>query len=428
MSQHLAQQDGLYTVVERGASAPKPRVVGVMQRYIDARLDAEPLLQAIADRRTRMVTLTITASAYEAKADGPAEATAFDYLVEALRRRKATGSGGFTVVSCDNLADNGAVTRACVMRAAERRYPKLANWIRNNVAFPASMVDRITPPPEASRLTFDLRTNFGLHDRCPVATESFTQWVIEDSFCGGRPPLEGVGVEFVTDVRPFVQAKTRLLNGGHCAIAFLGHALGHRTSALAMHDPLVRQAITQMMEQEIAPTLGNGHRINLASYQRALLARLADEAVEDPIARLRQRGSIRMRNYLLPSLNAALAAGSPHRVLLLVLAAWIHHLRTYEGPKGALNDPLGGLLCTLARLGGDDPRAVLSLTSVFGDLRSHQPTVRALRLVLRHIDMRGMSSALSSLTAPESAAASDCVSRLPTQTRRYEDALYQKGA
>jgi hypothetical protein len=135
-----------------------------------------------------------------------------------------------------------------------------------------------------------------------------------------------------------------------------------------------------------------------------------------------------MRNYLLPSLNAALAAGSPHRVLLLVLAAWIHHLRTYEGPKAALNDPLGGLLCTLARLGGDDPRAVLSLTSVFGDLRSHQPTVRALRLVLRHIDMRGMSSALSSLTAPESAAASDCVSRLPTQTRRYEDALYQKGA
>jgi mannitol-1-phosphate/altronate dehydrogenase len=276
-------------------------------------------------------------------------------------------------------------------------------------------------------LASHLRTNFGLHDRCPVATETFTQWVIEDSFCGERPPLEEVGVKFVTNARPFVRAKTRLLNGSHCAIAFLGHGLGHRTSALAMRDPLVREAVAHMMAEEIAPILGDAPEVDVSSYQRALLVRLADEAVEDPIARLRQRGSIRMRNYLLPSLGAALSAGRPHGVLLLVVAAWIHHLRTYEGSTEALNDPLGGLLCSLARLGGDDPRAVLSVTSVFGDLRSHQPTVRALRLALRHIRRRGMRSALSAATGPQLAPA-DRVVLLPAHTRWDESAIYQKGA
>ncbi|HZG68531.1 MAG TPA: mannitol dehydrogenase family protein [Herpetosiphonaceae bacterium] len=422
----LGAQQGLYTVVERGREAPKPRVIGVMQRYIYAPHHQAPLLQAMADPRTRMVTLTITAGAYGGQLGHRRTGTAFDYLVEALRLRKAAGLPGFTVVSCDNLPDNGAAARDCVLGAAEMRDPRLANWISENVSFPTSMVDRITPAPD-SRLALELRRQHGVYDRCPVATETFTQWVIEDSFCNGRPPLDAVGVQFVTDALPFVRAKMNLLNGSHCAIGFFGHALGHITSAEAMRDRLVSEAVARLMA-EVTPSLTKAPHLHLPSYQRAVVDRLADAAVADPIARLCQRGSIRIGNYILPSLNAALAKGHPCQLLLFVIAAWLHYLRTQDGAAGGLLDPRDSQLCSLARLGGDDPRPALAVTSVFGDLGSHEPSVWELRRSLRDIRMRGMAAALSSFTPPQPRMQSDR-GLLPTGPGRLpRHQTYQIGA
>jgi fructuronate reductase/mannitol 2-dehydrogenase len=300
MTGALTAQEGLYTVVERGAKAAAPRVVGVLQRYLYAPENKQALLQAMTDPRTRVITMTITAPAYQEDPSSSRTATAFDYLVEALSRRKAAGLPGFTVVSCDNLPDNGAAARDCVLRTAELRDPRLARWIGEHVAFPTTMVDRITPRADLE-LRRKLRRDHGVVDRCPVTTETFSQWVVEDSFCNGRPPLDEVGVEFVTDARPFLRAKTSLLNGSHCAIGYLGHPLGHRTSADAMADPLVRTVVVSMMEDEIAPLLKQVPGLHLGSYQRALLARFSDEAVADPLSRLCTRGSVRMPNYVLPS-------------------------------------------------------------------------------------------------------------------------------
>ena len=425
MAGALAAQEGLYTVVERGAKAAAPRVVSVMQRYLYAPDGKESLLRAMSDPRTRAISMTITAPAYQTESSYRPTGTAFDYLVEALRRRKAGGLAGFTVVSCDNLPNNGAAARDCVLQTAELRDPRLARWIKEHVAFPSSMADRITPRAdlEARR---ELRRDYGILDRCPVTTEAFSRWVVEDSFSDGRPPLDAVGVEFVADAQPFVKAKTALLNGSHCAIGYLGHALGHRTSAEAMRNPLMREVVVQMMEDEVTPLLGRVPGLDLASYRRTLLQRFADDAVADPLSRLCARGSVRMPNYLLPSLRAALTSGRQHRFLMLVLAAWIHHLRTHEGPVETLDDPRAEMLRSLARQGGDDPRPPLSLTGVFGSLGANQPLVQDLRHTLRGFRVRGVASVLSSWTRQE---------RVPLQagpatliTLRHRSELSEGGA
>lgn len=399
MTESLTPQEGLYTVIERGDDPAPPHVVGVLQRYVYARDHAESLLQVLADARTRMVSLTITAPAYDVEPGPRVTSGAFDYLVEALARRRSAGLAGFTVVSCDNLPNNGAAAREATLRTAELRDPRLARWITEHVTFPTSMVDRITPPAGLG-LRRELRQRHGVHDRCPVATETFSQWVLEDSFSNGRPPLDDVGVELVTDAQPFSRAKTRLLNGSHCAIGYLGSALGHTTSAEAMRDPLVARLVVSLMAQEVAPLLTSTRGLDLAAYQRTLLARFRDDAVADPLSRLCARGSVRMPNYVLPSLEEALLLGRQHRHLLLVLAAWIHHLRSHQGSAETLNDPRGEALRSLARQGGDDPRPLLSVTSVFGSLGSSEELVRELRGVLRALRLWGMAAVLDSATAP----------------------------
>ena len=64
--------------------------------------------------------------------------------MEALHRRRAAGSAPPTVVSCDNLPSNGASPRV-VCDLAEHRGGGLAEWIRAEVGFPRSMVDRMVP-------------------------------------------------------------------------------------------------------------------------------------------------------------------------------------------------------------------------------------------------------------------------------------------
>jgi mannitol-1-phosphate/altronate dehydrogenase len=240
----LAAQDGLYTVVARGADGDRARVVGAIRGCLFAPGDREAVLRALADPRTRMVTLTITADGY---ADaGPTSATAL--LVAGLARRRRRGVAPFTVLSCDNVPDNGALTRGAVLAAAEPRDPSLAAWIEAEAAFPSSMVDRITPrATDATRAL--VADRYGVVDACPVVTEPFRQWVIEDRFSAGRPPLEEVGAQLVDDVRPHALIKTRMLNAAHCAIGHLGGLAGHATTAEAMDDPALGAYVRALLAE-----------------------------------------------------------------------------------------------------------------------------------------------------------------------------------
>jgi len=238
-------QDGLYTVLIRHPDGThQTRIIGSIVDHLFAPDDPERVLTQLADPAVRIVSLTITEGGYfydaardEVQLDAPGLAhdledpshptTAFGCLVEGLRRRRSAGVAPFTVLSCDNLHANGDVTGRVVTALASHIDANLGRWIYGQVAFPNSMVDRITPRTTKTDIGIVTRLT-GLDDAWPVTCEPFSQWVIEDRFPTGRPAWERVGAQLVDDVRPYELMKMRLLNAGHQVLAYPGRLLGFR--------------------------------------------------------------------------------------------------------------------------------------------------------------------------------------------------------
>lgn len=332
MREALSAQDGLYTVVERGAEGTRARVIGAIGNYLFGPDNPAAVVAALAHPRTRLVTLTVTAGGYAAvEEDLERPRSAIGYLVEALARRCHDGLPPFTVLSCDNLSGNGEAARSGILDLARRRDPGLAEWIESCGAFPSSMVDRITPrTTDADREA--LARDFGVTDVWPVMTEPFSHWIVEDRFCNGRPPLDRVGVRFVDDVRPYSLMKTRMLNASHCAIGFAGSLAGYRTIDEAAADPALAGLIERMMAEDVAPLLGDVPGIDLDEYRGVLMERFANRAIADQLSRLCRNGTGKMQTHVLSSIREARSLGRPHPRLTLAVAAWLRYLRTQGEP------------------------------------------------------------------------------------------------
>jgi mannitol 2-dehydrogenase len=394
----LAGQDNLYSVLTRRAGGDEARVVGVHTSYLFAPDDPSRVLDVLTAASTRLVTLTITGSAYGAcDPENPdviadvktpwAPGTAFGYLVEALDRRRRAGLRPFTVLSCDNVPNNGMVTRAAVRSLALLRGdPALVSWIEEQVAFPGSMVDRITPEttPEVHAV---LARDHGVVDGWPVVTEPFSQWIIEDWFCNDRPPLDAVGVRFVDDVVPFEVMKTRLLNGAHCALGYLGYLAGYRTTDAAMADPVLREFIKGYLD-EVARQLPHLPGVDLTGYCADLLERFANPSIGDQLSRLCRRGSTKVPAYVLPSLRYALAHRQPSPHVILAVAAWFRYLRGIDGDGTPIDiqDAYAETLTERSVDGGTDPRPLLAEHDIFGDLGRDNKLVTALHKALRALE------------------------------------------
>jgi mannitol 2-dehydrogenase len=413
----LSAQDGLYTVVQRSHGQDTARVVGSICQSYYAGEDRSAVLAALTDEQTRVVTLTITGDAYcidkrtgrfdRSRGDALAElhllnhfSSAWAYLAEALDQRRRAGVAPFTVMSCDNVQHNGHAARSALVSFAELRDPALSRWIDRNVAFPSTMVDRITPKTGPTELDF-VESVFGIADRSPVLTEPFRQWIIEDEFCYGRPPLEEVGVEFVSDVEPHKLVKTRVLNGSHCAIGYLATLAGHERTDEAMRDPALGRYVRQLIRDEIAPLLPAVRGLDLDDYCATVIDRFSNPRITDQLSRLAARGSTKMPTYLLPSLHEAIAAGRPHSLLTLAVAGWIRYLRGTDlaGRAIEIEDPQSKLLKTLATIGQNNPEPLLGHHDIFGDLRSVPGFADRLRRTVDAIDTRGVAATLRSQMA-----------------------------
>jgi mannitol 2-dehydrogenase len=323
-------------------------------------------------------------------------------VVDALNARRRAGLPPFTVLSCDNLPDAGGAARSATLTLAAARSAELATWIAEAVTFPSGMVDRITPTTSADEQA-RVGAEFGIRDRWPVVTEPFAQWVIEDSFCNGRPPLDEVGVRFVKDVQPYKLIKSRMLNGGHCALGYLGLLAGYRTTAQAMADPDIARYMAQLLNAEIAPLLpADVPGMELAGYARELLDRFGNEAVGDQLSRLCRRGSTKMPDYLLPSLNEARIAGRERRLLTLAVAAWVRYLQGVDagGDPIVVDDARAAELSPIAVRARTDPSALLSVTSIFGELACDQQLTAALPVLLERIAREGVQAAIRGVSTP----------------------------
>jgi len=403
----LSAQDGLYTVVQRGHDRQTARVVGSIGSYHYAPNDSAAVRAALADPQTRIVSLTITGNGYfldpvtrefdAANPDVRADlvgshcfATAWGYLTEALDRRRRAGTAPFTVLCCDNIPDNTQAARTALVSFAALRDPGLARWIDTNVAFPSTMVDRITPATSDSERQFVERT-FGIADKWPVLTEPHCQWIIEDSFSGDRPPLDEVGAQFVADVSDHKLVKTRLLNGTHIAVACLATVAGYQRTDEAMRDPVIFDYVEQLMRDEIQPLLPAVPGMNTPGYRNTLLSRLGNPRMSDELSRLARRGSSKISSFLLPSLHEAIAQDRPHTLLMLALAGWARYLRGYDlkGGKIRIDDPESSLLTSLATMAGNNPDPLLRY-DIFTELRVVPAFAERLGEMIENIDERGV--------------------------------------
>jgi mannitol 2-dehydrogenase len=393
----LTAQDGLYTVVSRGADGDHARVVGSICGCLYAPGDREAALCALAHPRTKMVTLTITADGY---ADvGPGSAPAL--LVEALARRRRGGLPPFTVLSCDNMPGNGALTRAALLAAADPRDPSLAAWIAAEGAFPSSMVDRITPrATEATQALVAQR--YGVIDRCPVVTEPFHQWVIEDWFSAGRPPLDAVGAQFVADVRPHALIKTRMLNAAHCALGHLGALAGHTTTAEAMSDPALAAYVRALLD-EVIPLLPPVPGVDASVYAGTVCERLANPVIGDSLARLRRNGASKMRAHVLTSLAEARAAGRPRAALTLAAAAWMWCLIDQDGHASRLD--VDDVVADRVRRAPRDLRTLVADPMVGGPVAGDRSAVEEIGAALERLQRHGGAGAPRAVGATGTIAA-----------------------
>ncbi len=324
--------------------------------------------------------------------------TLFGLAVEALARRRERGLEPFTVMSCDNVEDNGGVAREAFGAYAGARDEELGAWVRAHVCFPSSMVDRITPATTAADQA-EVAGALGLEDRAAVVCEPFTQWVLEDRFSLGRPPLEQAGVQVVDDVRPYELMKLRLLNASHQAMAYVGVLSGYTWVHDAAADPLVRALLAAWMSREARPTLPEVPGIDLDEYCATLLDRFANPALGDTLARLAAFSSDRIPTWVLPVVRENLASGGPVDIGAAVVASWARYAEgtDEDGQPVTVVDQLAGTLTPLAQQ--EDPDAFLGHRPVFGDLVDDERFHAAYLWARRSFATRGAQATMAELLA-----------------------------
>jgi mannitol 2-dehydrogenase len=388
MRDALAAQDGLYTLVLRHSDGTwEARVIGSIVEYLFAPDDPEAVIEKMAAAATRIVSITVTEGGYALDAvtgefnpsdesvladlrPSAAPSTMFGLVTEALARRRARGLPAFTILSCDNIQGNGHVSQRVFTEFARLRDPALADWITAQVRFPNCMVDRITPKTTDEDRA-ELSRRFGIEDRWPVLCEPFTQWVLEDDFTDGRPPLEEVGVQIVPDVEPYELMKLRLLNASHQALAHPGRQVGYRLVHEVTTDPLFAGFLLDYMTTEAIPTLRPVPGVDLLGYANQLIERFSNPEVRDTVARLCANASDCIPKFLLPVIRAQLAAGRPVTRSAAVVAAWARDAEGSDenGEPHELDDDLAPQLQAAARRQRRDPTAFLDGNrTVFGEL------------------------------------------------------------
>ena len=416
MKQVLKAQDGLYTLVLKHSDGTyEPRVIGSIVEYLYAPDDPEAVIEKMAAPTTRIVSLTITEGGYNINdvtgefdasnedvvrdlAPGAVPRTVFGLIIEALRRRWKRGLAPFTVMSCDNLQDNGYRSRRAFTAFARLRDPELGDWVEHEARFPNSMVDRITPvTTDADRA--EVRERFGIEDQWPVVCEPYTQWVLEDAFTAGRPPYEQVGVQVVDRVEPYELMKLRLLNGGHQAMAYFGYLCSYRLVHEAAQDPAFQAFLLGYMDKEATPTLAPVPGVDLDGYKYNLIERFSNPEIRDTIARLCAESSDRIPKWLLPVVREQLAAGGEIRRSAAVVASWARYAEGVDeaGQPIEVVDRLRDSLMQLARRQREDPDVFIANREIFGDLIDKKPFVSAYRSALASLHERGARATLESL-------------------------------
>lgn len=414
MSQ-LRAQDHLFTVLEKGADGNQPIVIGAVHECLNAKLDSlAAIIEKFCEPQVAIVSLTITEKGYcidpaTGKLDtqnarilhdleNPTEPhSAPGILVEALHRRRERGLTPFTVLSCDNIPDNGHVVKNAVLGMAEKRSPELAKWIATHVSFPGTMVDRIVPAATEASLA-EITQALGVEDPCAISCEPFIQWVVEDNFVAGRPEWEIAGVQMVQDVLPWEQMKLRMLNGSHSFLAYLGYLAGFAHVSDCMQDDAFREAARRLMLDEQAPTLRITD-VDLTAYADSLIDRFANPALQHRTWQIAMDGSQKLPQRMLEGVRVHLQRESAWPLLALGIAGWMRYVSGVDDAGNTIDvrDPLSEKIRAIVETSSETDRvdALLALAEIFGsDLPQQAQFVEAITHAYQRISERGARQAV----------------------------------
>ena len=406
MRELLAGQDYLSSVIERSPAGVSARVIGAMTGFVPVEAGNAALVAAMSDGGVKIVSLTVTEGGYyidpktgtfgtdhpdiRHDATNPTKpTTVFGAIIAALAARRKAGVAAFTVMCCDNLPHNGRVTRDAVIGLARLSDAGLADWIATTVAFPNSMVDRITPATGDKERALAL--SLGIPDAAPVTCEPFRQWVMEDNFPTGRPPLEKVGVTFTDRVDAFETMKIRILNGGHAIIAYPGGLMDIDYVHDAMAEPLIKAFLDKILTTEVLPIVPPVPGVALPDYKSLIISRFSNPEVADTIRRLCLDGSNRQPKFIIPSIRDAIAGKSAMGGLVLLSALWCRYCFGVSDSGAVIeaNDPNWDRLQAQAVLARENPRLWLEMAEIYGDLAQDAALVAQFTAALNAVWEKG---------------------------------------
>jgi len=366
-------QDGLFTLLVKGADGAKAEIIGSIDHALCARTQAEQVLEALCDENTRVVTTTVTEKGYGIdRTTGGVDPTnpviaqdltrdtapvgVIGLIGTALERRRSAGIAPFTVLCCDNLPDNGTFLRGGLVDFANRSDPDFGQWIADHVVCPSSMVDRITPAQTDDTRAL-ARELTGSDDALAIETEPFHQWVIEDNFPTGRPAWDAAGAIFTDDVAAFEKMKLRLLNGSHSLIAYMGQLMGKTYVRDVLADPQL-EAIVRRHLQQAAATLPPLADIDVPHYCDALIERFRNPSIAHETLQIAADGSEKLpQRIFAPALDAIAINGSIDS-FAFTTALWMWYCKGNGSLGRDLNDPRAELLRSAAQ--ADTPDDMLA--------------------------------------------------------------------
>ena len=382
------KQDHLYTLMVKHPDGKiEPEVIGSIVDFEMGITNPENVIARMANADTRIVSLTITEGGYnfnpttgDFNFDNPDiqqelrhpynPITVYGFLTAALKRRHDNGLPAFTILSCDNIEHNGNMARKMLLAFAKIQDAGLAKWIAQEVCFPNSMVDRITPVTTNADIE-TLAQTYGVLDAWPVTCEPFIQWVVEDNFSNGRPQFEKVGVQFVPDVGPYEKMKLRLLNAGHSVLGLLGAIHGHPTINACMEDETFVTYLRAFLDTEATPILGDIEGIDLDNYKDILLQRFANPNIKDSVSRICSESSAKLPKFLIATINDNLATDGSIKFATLIIAAWCYYSDKgidRHGHPIEIIDAMSTELHKAAKQTKADPLAFIRQESLFGNL------------------------------------------------------------
>ncbi len=415
--EELQEQNYRFSVLEKGISYINLQVVEAISEALHPDMvGIEGLIDKLAEEKFKIISLTLTEKGYcispqSGKLDIDNELikhdlenphcpqSAIGVLVAVCHKKMERNLQGFTILSCDNISENGHVTRNAVLDYAQYIDKNLQNWIKKNVSFPNTMVDRIVPAmTEEGRK--EIEKLFGEKDCCGVICEEFTQWVVEDDFVGGRPAWEKVGVQFVDEVLPYEEMKLRMLNGSHSFLAYVGSLMGYSYIDECMEDERLKKAVQELMINEQAKTLNKALDVDINAYAYKLLERFSNANIKHKILQIAMDGSQKLPHRAVASLNKLLNEGEVPKWIPFLIAAWMVFIKG-KNEKGQAYEVVDPLLAQIQKqvditqTEEEYVEALLRMESIFGPQDSQSLAfISSIKSAYQNIVNLGITQAL----------------------------------